>query len=217
MVKAEDIVAQLPLQKSDKEAILEDVKQYAEHLGYSVSIESGCLLIGDPRQVSYLLSCGTAVSGVAAWLELLRTFPENRRQKVCFLLFDGKFSVDSYHEKYGVEPSRQLLIHLDHVGDGNHLRMYPTKQLKADRRLLTSLYRACGYFGTRDLLVEEGKRPFFLKEYTDFPYAVTICSLQPHKKAFRYPHKTKNTGMDETNVNILRAALTTYICCTEVN
>ena len=217
MVNAEDIVAQFPLTKSGKQKLLEAVKQYAAYLGYSLTVESGNVLIGDPTKADYLLSCGTASSGVSAWLEILRTFPENRRNQVCFALFDGMSGASSYCRKYSVQSGKQLLIHLDHVGDGDHMRIYPTKQLKEDRLLLTSFYRVCGYFGCRDLLVEEGRKPLCLKIYRGFPKAVTICSLQAHKKRFRYPHKTKFTGVNETNVNILRAALTTYLCCSEVN
>ena len=214
MIKAEDIVAQFPLSKAGKQIFLEDVKQYAAYLGYVPRIESGRMVIGNPTKAGCILSCGTAASGVAAWLEILRTFPENRRHKVCFLLFDGG---SSYYRKNWLHRDKQLLIHLDHVGDGHHLRIYPTKQLRSDRILLTSFYRVCGYFGCRDLLVEEGRKPLLLKTYGGFPNAVTICSLQSCKKRFRYPYKTKYTGIDETNVNILRAALTTYLCCSEVN
>ena len=67
------------------------------------------------------------------------------------------------------------------------------------------------------LLVEEGKKPLFLNINPVFPYTVTICALQKRKKKYLYPRKTKDTAQDTTNVNILRAALTTYLCCSEVN
>ena len=189
--------------------------RYAEYQGYFPAMESGTILIGDPTEADYFLSCGTAASGVVAWLEILRTFPENQRHKVCFLLSENKAGFSACCKKY--ETAGKLLIHLDHVGDGNHMRMYPSKKLVADRVLLTSLYRACGYFGCRELLVEEGKKPLFLNINPVFPYTVTICALQKRKKKYLYPRKTKDTALDTTNVNILRAALTTYLCCSEVN
>ena len=111
----------------------------------------------------------------------------------------------------------RLVIDLNHVGDGEHLRIYPTKKLKENKVRLTSFYRACGYFGPRDLLVSESKRPFFLKTDSCFPYTATICALQSHKKRLRYHHSSRHTALDNTNVNILRAALTTFICRDEVN
>ena len=215
MMNAEEIVAQFPLTKSGKQVFRENVMRYAENLGYFPAMESGMILIGDPTEADYFLSCGTAASGVVAWLEILRSFPEKHRHRVCFLLPESKSDLSACYKKYGI--TRKLMIHLDHVGDGSHLRMYPSKKLAADRVLLTSLYRGCGYFGTHDLLVEEGKKPFFLNSSTGIPYSVTICSLQDRKKRLRYPRKTKDSAMDTTNVNILRAALTTYLCCSEVN
>ena len=216
-MKAEEIIAQFPLPKSGRQKFRQDVKRYARQLGYCPASESGTIRIGDPINAEYLLSCGTAASGVAAWLEILRTFPENRRQKVCFLLLDRQSCASSFCRKYGVPSAIQLLIHLDHVGDGKHMRFVPAKGVKANKPLLSSFYRVCGYFGERDLLVEDGRKPFLLKTYPCFPNAVTVCSLQTHKKRLRYPHKTKNTLIDNTNVNILRAALTTFLCRDEVN
>ena len=216
-MKAEEIIAQFPLPKSGRQKFRQDVKRYARQLGYCPASESGTIRIGDPINADYLLSCGTAASGVAAWLEILRTFPENQRHKVCFLLFDDKADISAYRMRYGVQSPEPLLIHLDHVGDGKHMRFVPAKGVKANKPLVSSFYRVCGYFGERDLLVEDGRKPFLLKTYPCFPYAVTVCSRQTHKKRLRYPHKTKNTLIDNTNVNILRAALTTFICCDEVN
>ena len=208
--------------KNQKQTFRDAVCSYAEKLGYPVLTERGSfssrnLVIGNPKQAKYLLASGKALSGVATWLEILRTFPENQRYKVCFLLFDGKCGVSSYGKAYRLETDNQLLIDLDHVGDGNYMRLFPSKQLKHNRVRLTSLYRVCGYFGSRDLLVEEKKKPLNLKFSGGFPYAVTICALQNHKKGMRFHSKTRQTALDETNVNILRAALTTLICCDEVN
>ena len=169
------------------------------------------------QQAKFFVLSGTALSGIAVWLELIHTFPENQRHKVCFVFCDGKKGTSAFSRTYGKEIGERLVIQLHHVGDGYHLRLYPTKQMEENRLRLTSLYRACGYFGTRDFLVSEEKKPRLLKPYACFPYAVTICALYTHKKRLRYNHKTRNTALDTTNVNILRAALTTFLCCDEVN
>jgi hypothetical protein len=223
MTKTEDLLAQYPAKtKFQKQKLQENVQSFAQDLGYSVMIEKGSfgcqnLLIGNPKQAKFYIASGNALSGLAAWLETIRTFPENQRNKVCFLLLDGKTGASFFRKNYPEETESRLLINLNHVGDGNHLRMYPTKRLKENRLRLTSLYRACGYCGTRDLLVSEEKPSKYQKPYPCFPYAITVCAVQAHKKRLRYIHKTKDTALDTTNVNILRAALTTFLCCDEVN
>ena len=219
-----DMLQTLPVHKTkaQKRAFREAVQSYAEKLGYPAFADQGSfgscnLVIGDLKQAKYLVTSGSARSGVAAWLEIIRTFPENQRSKVCFVFFDGKNGASSYCKKYKSETDNQLLIDLGHVGDGAHMRMFPSKPLRRNRDRLTSLYQACGYFGSRDLLVEEKQKPLNLKICSSFPFSVTICALQDHKKGMRFNRKTKDTALDETNVNILRAALTTFICCDEVN
>ena len=222
-IKPEDILEQYPAGTgSHKQKFLQDVQSYAESLGYAACLEqysANCcnLVIGNVQNARYLLTSGRALSGLAAWLEILRTFPENQRDKVCFLLLDGKSRAFRFHKKYREEMENRLVIDLNHVGDGEHLRIYPSRKLKENRVRLTSFYRICGYFGNRDMLVADGKRPILLKSFSCFPYCATVCALQSHKKRLRYHHSSRHTALDNTNVNILRAALTTFICRDEVN
>ena len=162
-------------------------------------------------------------SGVVTVLEIARTLPENQRHKVCFVLFDleeaGLLGSESYYKKHKQEVQSQLILNLDCVGDGDHLMMFPTKKLKKDRKKLTSLYKDCGYFGKKSILIREKGFSYYPSDQKHFPYGVGICALNQKKK---WPylsriHTPKDTILDETNVNILRAALTTYICCNEVN
>ena len=222
-IKPEDILKQYPAKsKHQKQGFLQELKLYVQSLGYSAVVDSERfgirnLVVGNVQQSKFILTCGSSLSGLSAWLEILRTVPQNQRHKVCFVFLGGFFGGYFFCRKYKLETDQVLLIHLSHVGEGNHLRMYPSKLLKKNRMRLTSLYRACGYFGTRDLLVEEKKIPFFLKYFSFFPYAVTLRALYDRKKGLGYNPKTKDTALDNTNVNILRAALTTFICCDEVN
>lgn len=162
-------------------------------------------------------------SGVVTLLEIARTLPENQRHKVCFVLFDleeaGLIGSASYRKKHKKATDRQLVLNLDCVGDGDHLRMFPTKALRKNRRKLTSLYRACGYFGKKSLLVHEKGASVYPSDQKHFPFGVGICALRKHKKILYMSriHTKKDTVLEETNVNILRAALTTFICCDEVN
>ena len=162
-------------------------------------------------------------SGVVTLLEIARTLPENQRHKVCFVLFDleeaGLIGSASYRKKHKKATDNQLVLNLDCVGDGDHIRMFPTKKLKKDRVKCTSLYKACGYFGKKDLLVHEKGAYIYPSDQKNFPYGVGICALNRRKKLLYLSriHTPKDTVLDITNVNILRAALTTFICRDEVN
>ena len=162
-------------------------------------------------------------SGVVTLLEIARTMPENQRHKVCFVLFDqeelGLLGSSFYRSRHRKASNTQMILNLDCVGDGDHLRMFPTKRLKQDKRKLSSLYRACGYFGKKDLLVHEKGFSIYPSDQMNFPYGVGICALRKKRKTLYLSriHTKKDTVLEETNVNILRAALTTLICCDEVN
>lgn len=158
-------------------------------------------------------------SGVVTLLEIARTLPENQRHKVCFVLFDleekGLWGSKSHRKAHREATDRQLVINLDCVGDGDYIRMFPTKKLKRDRKKLTSLYIACGYVGKKSILVHEKGFGFNPSDQKNFPYGVGICALQKNKLCYYLGriHTKKDTVLDETNVNILRAALTSFICC----
>ena len=162
-------------------------------------------------------------SGVVTLLEIARTFPENQRHKVCFVLFDleeaGLIGSACYRKKHKEATDKQLVLNLDCVGEGDHLLMFPTKYLKENRKRLTSLYKACGYFGKKSLRVYEEGRFVYPSDQMHFPYGVGICALRKHKKLLYLSriHTKNDTILEETNVNILRAALTTLICRDEVN
>lgn len=162
-------------------------------------------------------------SGVVTLLEILRTMPENQRHKVCFVLFDleeaGLIGSSSYRKAHKTPSDRQLVLNLDCVGEGDHLRMFPTKELKKNRRKLTSLYKACGYFGKKSLTVHEKGFGIYPSDQMVFPYGVGICALNKNKRGLYLGriHTPRDTILDETNVNILRAALTSYICCDAVS
>lgn len=161
-------------------------------------------------------------SGVVALLETARSLPENQRQKVCFVLFDleeaGLIGSAFYRKKHKKATNRQLVLNLDCVGDGDHLRFFPTKKLRKDRKKLTSLYTACGYFGKKNLLVQEKGRYIYPSDQANFPYGAAIAAFHKGKHLGLYYsriHTPKDTVLDTTNINILRAALVSYICCAQ--
>lgn len=162
-------------------------------------------------------------SGVVTLLEIARTMPENLRGKVCFVLFDleemGLIGSDSYRKAHKNATEHQLVLNLDCVGDGDHMLMIPTKKLKKDKKQLTSLYKACGYWGKKSLLVKDTGFSVYPSDQRSFPYGVGICALQKGKCGLYLSkiHTARDTNLDLTNVNILRAALTSFISCDAVN
>lgn len=174
------------------------------------------LMIAGPANKS---NANDNTSGVVTLLEVMRTLPENQRHKVCFVLFDMEEAGllgSSYHRSQHRKASdSQIVLNLDCVGDGDFLMMFPTKALKKNRKKLTSLYRACGYFGKKSLTVHEKGFAIYPSDQMVFPYGVGICALRKSKFGLYVSriHTSKDTILEETNVNILRAALTSYICC----
>lgn len=158
-------------------------------------------------------------SGVITLLEILRTLPENQRSKVCFVLFDleemGLIGSKSYRKAHKEATERQLVLNLDCVGDGDQILMIPTKKLRKNQKKLTSLYKACGYFGQKSILVCEKKSAVLMSDHMRFPYAVGIAAFHKHKRFgpyFTRIHTIEDTVLEESNINILRAALSSFIC-----
>lgn len=206
LAKPMDILTEFPIRKTkeQKKAFRDTVQAYLSGLGYAVTVETGSigtrnLIVGDPENATYLLTAGEAPSGVLLLLEIARILPKIQRNKACFVLFDSKRLGPGAYCK--AHKANQMVFHLGDIGEGDLIRMFPSEALKKDRKRLTSLYKACGYFGKKSLLVEEEKR---IRGCEPFPYVVHIRTLQKKKG---------NTPIDTTNINILRAALTTLITC----
>ena len=160
-------------------------------------------------------NCNT--SGVVTLLEILRTLPENQRHKVCFVLFDmaelGWIGSASYRKSHP-ESAAQTVVNLNCVGDGDHLLFMPGNKLKKDSAAYRKLFKCCGYFGNKSLLVQEKGRSMHWMDYFAFPQGVGISAFRKTKKGMLYSrvHHAQDRNLDETNVNILRAAVTTLIC-----
>ena len=173
------------------------------------------LMIAGPANPSNM---NDNTSGVITLLEIARSMPDNQRKKVAFVLFDleeaGLIGSASYRKAHKAQTDRQMVLNLDCVGDGDYLTLFPTKRLKKDRKRLTSLYKACGYFGKKSILVHEKGFSFYPSDQAIFPWGVGICALNKRGKTLYLSriHTKKDTILERTNVNLLRAALITYIC-----
>ena len=194
---------------------LTGLKWMIPYLSFFLVLLVECLLLLGPANKS---NVNDNSSGVITLLEIMKTLPENQRSHVCFVLFDMEeqgLIGSGYHRKaHKAATEKQLVLNLDCVGDGDHIRMIPTKKLLKDRVKCTSLYKACGYFGKKDILVQEKGFFQYASDQRRFPYGVGICALNQHKKLLYLSriHTPKDTVLDMNNVNILRAALTSFIC-----
>lgn len=229
-----EILTQFPDRKSkeQKQAFRDAVQDYLERIDYPVQAEAGILgswnlVIGDPERAKYLVTAQyhtgsgrNTSSEVVTLLEIARILPENQRHKVCFVLLDlGCMGSLSHRKTYKEATDHQLVIHLNCVSEGDEIRLFPTKKLKQNPKRLTSLYKACGYMGKKSILVHEKGFAFNTSVPKDFPYGIGVCTLRKNKLCdyLALFQTQKSTILDETNINILRAALTTFICCDAVN
>ena len=156
-------------------------------------------------------------SGVITLLEIAKSLPEKEREKVCFVLFDleeaGLIGSASYRKTHKKASDSQLVLNLDCVGDGNEILFFPAARLKKDKRRLASLEKLSGQFGKKSISVCSKGFSIYPSDQGHFPYGVGICALNRGKAGLYLSriHTPKDTVLDETNVNILRAAIISLI------
>lgn len=157
-------------------------------------------------------------SGVVAVLEIARTLPVEMRSRVCFVLFDleeaGLIGSSSYRSKHKTASQNQIVLNLDCVGDGDEIIFFPTAKLRRNEKAMTWLSRAYGKFGQKSVALRKNGFAYYPSDQGNFPLGVGICALHRSKAVGLYLdriHTARDKILDETNVNILRAALTTLI------
>lgn len=156
-------------------------------------------------------------SGVVSVLEIAKSLPEKYRKDVCFVLFDleeaGLIGSASYRKAHKKASNSQLILNLDCVGEGNEILFFPTSKLKKDKEKLVSLEKIAGQFGKKKVSVRSKGFSIYPSDQGHFPYGVGICALNRGKIGLYLSkiHTPRDTSLDETNVNILRAAIITLI------
>ncbi len=158
-------------------------------------------------------------SGVVTVLEILRTLPKNHRDKVCFVLFDqeegGLKGSSAYRKSHKTATETQLILNLDCVGDGEHILLMPNKKARLDEKLIERLKSLDGWFGEKQILTDDKGDCNTYSDHKNFPYAVAIGAYHK-KKGNNYVvdkiHTKHDVILDMTNVDLLRVALTTFVC-----
>ena len=157
-------------------------------------------------------------SGVVTVLEIMASMPENLRDRVAFVLFDleeaGLVGSSSYRSKHKKQTQEQIVLNLDCVGDGDQILLFPTGKLKKNASEMEKLSKLCGRMGAKHLQLKRKGFAFYPSDQASFPLGVGIAAF--HKAKFLgywlgRIHTSRDTKLDMTNVNILRAAIISLI------
>ena len=157
-------------------------------------------------------------SGVVTVLEMMHSMPDNLRDKVCFVLFDleeaGLVGSGSYRKLHKDAIERQIMLNLDCVGDGDVIQFAPVKNAKKDDAILKKLEGICGKVGSKELRLRARGFTVGPSDHKNFPNGIGIMAFRYQKGIGLYCgriHTYRDTILDQTNVNILRAALISLI------
>ena len=157
-------------------------------------------------------------SGVVTVLEIIASMPENLRDRVAFVLFDleeaGLVGSSSYRAKHKSKTQDQIILNLDCVGDGDELVLFPTAKLKKDAAQMAKLSKLCGRMGAKGLQLKKKGFAFYPSDQAAFPLGVGIAAFHKAKCIGLWLgriHTSRDTVLDMTNVNILRAAIISLI------
>ena len=157
-------------------------------------------------------------SGVVTVLEIMASMPENLRDRVAFVLFDleeaGLVGSSSYRSKHKKQTQEQIVLNLDCVGDGDQILLFPTGKLKKNASEMDKLSKLCGRMGAKHLQLKRKGFAFYPSDQASFPLGVGIAAF--HKAKFLgywlgRIHTSRDTKLDMTKVNILRAAIISLI------
>lgn len=157
-------------------------------------------------------------SGVVTLLEIMASLPENCRHKVCFVLFDleeaGLIGSAAYRKAHKKATDRQIVLNIDCVGDGDEIFLIPGKRVRKNERSMAKLQSISGSWGSKSLTVHRKGLAIYPSDQANFPNGVAVAAF--HRKRFvgcyyGRIHTHRDTILDHTNVNILRAALISLV------
>ena len=191
--------------------------EFAGLMGFELTLVLICVLvISGPANPS---CTNDNTSGVISVLEIAKDLPENQRNKVCFILFDleeaGLIGSGSYAKMHKKEISNQLNLNLDCVGDGDDIVFFPTGKLKKAPQKLQVLNSCCGWYGDKHIWIRKKGFSVYPSDQVNFPYGVGICALRKKFKTLYLGriHTRRDTVLEITNVNLLRAAIISMVSC----
>lgn len=198
-----------------------NMKAAALFVGYVLYFGILILMMVGPANKS---NANDNTSGVVTVLEIARSMPQMHREKVCFVLFDleeaGLIGSSAYRKAHKAESENQIVLNLDCVGDGDHIIFFPTKKAKKNEKLMQQIHRIGGWFDKKNISLKKDGFYTYPSDQKHFPLGIGIAAFHKKKRVGYYVakiHTKKDTVLETTNVNLLRAALTTLICGEAVN
>ncbi len=171
------------------------------------------LLIAGPANKN---NANDNTSGVVTLLETAIAWPEDKRNLVCFVLFDqeeaGLVGSSSYRKAHKKATNDQIVLNMDCVGDGNEILLFPMKKLKKDNEKMALLRTLCGNRDVKSISLREKGFATYPSDQKHYPYGVGIAAFNRKKGVGLYVdriHTARDTILDEENVNYLRDTLLT--------
>lgn len=157
-------------------------------------------------------------SGVVTLLEIMSTLPDHCRKKVCFVLFDleeaGLLGSYAYRKAHKAATNRQIVLNMDCVGDGDEILLIPCKKLRNDQQMVEHLQSISGTWGNKSIRVHTNGLSVYPSDQMHFPNGIALAAFHKSRVIGCYLsriHTHRDTVLDRTNVNILRAALISLI------
>ena len=188
----------------------------ANQLGYSgVSsyvmsalffVEMCVMLVGPGNKTN----ANDNTSGVVALLDIAKNMPIDKRNVVCFVLFDleeaGLLGSAHYVQKNSAYVNQQICLNLDCVGDGDNIVLFPARKLKKDDVRLSWLRQITSECGAKSIVVRENGFSYYPSDQHNFAYGVGVAALNKTKNGWLYCdkiHTKKDVVLDESNVSYL--------------
>ena len=148
-------------------------------------------------------------SGVVTLLAIARALPPHLRGQVCLVWFDneekGLLGSRQFVRRHGKALENTLLVNFDCVGDGNCLRLFPTRRLKGRPELLELLETAFPGQGEKNIEVVQGFG-MYPSDQKWFPLGVGVAALHKTPVLGEWMgriHTWRDRVLDTENVRLM--------------
>lgn len=156
-------------------------------------------------------------SGVLLLLETALALPPEHRDRVCFVFFDneekGMLGSAAFAKRHKQVKKNAVVLNFDCVGDGDSIQFFPQEKLKKDTAALERLEAAFLPAGGKDVQVVRSFS-MYPSDNASFKKGAGVCALK-HKPIIGYYmdriHTSKDTFLDEANIELLREGALRYI------
>lgn len=181
------------------------------NVGYFVLFVEMALMMYGPANKS---NANDNTSGVVTVVETARCLPKEKRDEVCFVLFDLEEAglLGSSHHAYvhSEAVKHQIVLNLDCVGEGNHILFFPNHKLKKDKVRMGWLRKCVGISNCKYTSIVEEGFAYYPSDQRNFPLGVGIATLKRAKNGWLYLdkiHTKKDITLEKENYELLSAKI----------